>query len=79
LGIGLYKAGEEITPTERKEWNRSLRNAMAQAQKEADQIKSRTFSRWDKLYYCHRDDIVFLPDENLSAPSSGMMQMLMWK
>jgi predicted RNA-binding Zn-ribbon protein involved in translation (DUF1610 family) len=31
---------------------------------------------WDKLYYCNRDDCVFIPNTNTFAPSSGMIEYL---
>lgn len=31
---------------------------------------------WDRLYYCTRDDIVFLPGEEGSAPSEGMLEFI---
>lgn len=32
--------------------------------------------RWNKLYYCGRDDCVFLPGTNTSAPISNMLEYL---
>jgi predicted RNA-binding Zn-ribbon protein involved in translation (DUF1610 family) len=32
--------------------------------------------RWDKLYYCGRDDCVFMPGENTHAPVSSMMDYI---
>jgi hypothetical protein len=32
--------------------------------------------RWDKLYYCGRDDCVFLPGTNTYAPVSNMMEYI---
>jgi hypothetical protein len=33
-------------------------------------------ARWTKLYYCFRDDVVFVPGENVSAPPDQMMALL---
>jgi hypothetical protein len=32
--------------------------------------------RWKRLYYCYRDDVVFLPDENTSTPSSQVQSYI---
>ena len=31
------------------------------------------YARWEKLYYCGRDDVIFLPGEKTSAPVADMM------
>ncbi len=36
----------------------------------------RSLERWDRLYYCSRDDCVFIPGEGTSAPLSGMQAYL---
>lgn len=33
-------------------------------------------SRWDKLYYCGRDDVVFIPGEKISAPINDMFKLI---
>ncbi|MBM4460805.1 MAG: hypothetical protein FJ011_24110 [Chloroflexi bacterium] len=78
-GWGLSKLSRKILPPERKKWEADLANTKEEALAEAAHIKSRTFTRWERLYYCHRDDLVFLPEEHLSAPSSNMMHLLMWE
>jgi hypothetical protein len=78
LGFGLYKLGQRLAPAARKEWELAIGTAKAQARMEANpQSNGRILSRYDRLYYCYRDDIVFVPDEDRCAPSSDMMQMLM--
>lgn len=34
-------------------------------------------AKWDTLYYCFRDDVVFLPDGAGSAPSSNWASLLL--
>ena len=31
------------------------------------------YARWEKLYYCGRDDVIFIPGEKTSAPVADMM------
>ena len=33
-------------------------------------------TRWEKLYYCGRDDVVFIPGERTSAPTGKMMEYI---
>ncbi|MGA2489109.1 MAG: hypothetical protein ABSF99_02825 [Anaerolineales bacterium] len=33
-------------------------------------------SRWEKLYYCERDDIVFIPGEKTNAPVTNMLDYI---
>jgi hypothetical protein len=73
----LQMAGATILQARRKEWNKARNMAMIQTRSGLIQGRSRVFSRWDRLYYCYRDDLVFLPDEDWCVPSSEMMQMLM--
>jgi predicted RNA-binding Zn-ribbon protein involved in translation (DUF1610 family) len=35
-----------------------------------------SMSRWEELYYCHRDDCVFIPEEGSSAPLSKMKEYI---
>jgi|GEM_PF-2637366 len=77
LGFGLVKLAPTFKLSDYKAWERDLAVTKAQALQEGIQLRARASARWDRLYYCHRDDLVFLPTEGLSAPSSDMMRMLM--
>jgi len=77
--ISSYNFMKSNQTVEYKEWQKKYDAARLQCEKEAQQIKQKTFHRWDNLYYCHRDDVVFLPNENLSSAPSEMMDLLMWK
>jgi len=37
--------------------------------------KSR-YEKWNRLYYCRRDDIVFDPDDGTSAPASNLREYI---
>lgn len=37
---------------------------------------SRAMERWNRLYYCSRDDLVFDPSDGSSAPASQMDQLI---
>ncbi len=48
-------------------------------QRERDRIQAAwktSLRRWDQLYYCSRDDCVFIPGEGTSAPASNMSAYL---
>ena len=42
----------------------------------ADQLWQDAMSRWEKLYYCGRDDIIFIPGEKTSAAVGDMCAYL---
>jgi predicted RNA-binding Zn-ribbon protein involved in translation (DUF1610 family) len=56
------------------------------AEKKVEEVKNenerilerwgKAIQRWDKLYYCGRDDCVFLPGMNTHAPVSSMMDFI---
>jgi hypothetical protein len=41
-------------------------------------IQTRATSRFDKLYYCYRDDVIFLPGTNYCVSSKEMSNMNAW-
>lgn len=43
------------------------------------QLYSRVMQRYDSVYYCHRDDIVFIPGESGHAPSDQLENFLYQK
>jgi hypothetical protein len=43
---------------------------------QAERIWQKAMERWNELYYCHRDDCVFIPDEGSCAPLSKMHDYL---
>lgn len=48
-------------------------------QQEHERIRNeykRTMERYEKLYYCFRDDCVFIPGENTSVPLAAMREYL---
>lgn len=77
--VFTYKSMQANQTPEYKEWQKKFNDTRSQYEKEANQIKQRTFRRWNNLYYCYRDDIVFLPDENLKSSPSEIMDLLMWR
>ena len=62
----------------REEYNRNLAKwkVLAQYQNIAIDEWTRFMQHWDKLYYCSRDDCVFIPNTNTFAPSSSMIEYL---
>jgi len=82
LGGGLLAGGILLIVRGRKQ----APLAMAQYQSQVDAVQQertrmvkvyeQTVSRWNRLYYCSRDDCVFIPGENSSAPVSGMHEYL---
>lgn len=82
LGGALVVGGILMVVRSRKQ-NPGL---MAQYQAQFDAVKQehariqgnyeRSMERWKNLYYCARDDCVFIPGENASAPVTGMSEYL---
>jgi predicted RNA-binding Zn-ribbon protein involved in translation (DUF1610 family) len=48
----------------------------ASARKEVQQRWQKARDRWENLYYCYRDDCVFVPDEGTFAPLSRKAEYL---
>jgi len=64
-------------------WNKS-RVQEVNAQKAAIEIKSnatqrQAVSEFSRLYYCYRDDVVFIPDTDFCVDSSEMRNMYTWE
>ena len=47
----------------------------AQIQPEIE-VWQQAMERWNQLYFCSRDDVVFVPGENLIVPTSQMMDYI---
>ncbi|MBM3151334.1 MAG: hypothetical protein FJZ96_03875 [Chloroflexi bacterium] len=69
-------------PRERKS-NEQKRDTAARQRKELAEKSGSgqkrwqgAMERWNRLYYCNRDDCVFLPGENTSAPIGAMLDYL---
>lgn len=43
---------------------------------DSNKLWEQAIKRWDLLYYCERDDCVFITGENMSAPVSQMKDLL---
>jgi len=69
--MNYQKARFEVTRRNRnvtKQWQEASEKRMSKWQKAMD--------RWDALYYCHRDDCVFIPEEGTYAPLTKMKDYL---
>jgi predicted RNA-binding Zn-ribbon protein involved in translation (DUF1610 family) len=81
IAVGVYFKGEEkekLKMTE-SEHNKKVveyqRNYESQ-KNEALRVWKRAMARWETLYYCERDDCIFLPKEKFYAPASQMGVLL---
>ena len=54
-------------------------NAYKQKSSQLEDSHQKTMRRYDQLYYCHRDDIVFIPGESGHAPSDQLENFLYQK
>jgi predicted membrane protein len=82
IAIALIVAGIYFIPMEsksRKKREREYNQQLAERKQKLDQQKNNTLKaikRWGLLYYCERDDCVFIPGENISASASQMNDIL---
>lgn len=53
------------------------KNRIAQQNLEMETARwNKAMGRWQQTYYCHRDDVVFLPGEQGSVPAQNMLDFL---
>ncbi len=63
-----------------QEWEQANSSLMKKwEEKQAETLSNwyRANTRWEKLYFCHRDDIVFIPGEGSSAPTERIQDYLL--
>ena len=93
IGIGANQLIFQVNSPEYKKWLND-RNAyvsvkekeykpIAAVQKNLDDlnatsIQQKAVQRYDELYYCHRDDLVFHPSTGFSASAADMERMPAW-
>ena len=81
LGLSIFLFAFTV-PKERRsnrERKSDYEEKVRQRQQKSDQIEKRwatAMDRWNQLYYCGRDDCVFLPGAHTHAPVSRMMDYL---
>jgi len=62
-----------------KEWEHTNKLLLQEwEEKQAKTLSTwyKTNTRWEKLYFCHRDDIVFIPGEGTYAPTDKIVAYL---
>jgi hypothetical protein len=73
LGIGILLTVMGVRKGKVSKERLQTEAAQAKADREQEEeVYQQMMERWEKLYYCHRDDCVFIPDEGTSAPLSKM-------
>jgi hypothetical protein len=55
----------------------SRMDAVKHANEQVVKNHETALTRWNALYYCSRDDCVFIPGEGTSAPLAKMKEYLM--
>jgi len=75
------KNAEKRAAAEAQSHNLALKNGELQAQYSIDNARHKSqwqlaMQRWNQLYYCSRDDCVFLPGKNNHAPITEMLEYL---
>jgi len=75
LGIYLVVRSGKIKRSQLAEYQRKVQGEIDERQSIQSTWK-RAIERWNQLYYCGRDDCVFIPSESTSAPISNMQEYL---
>jgi hypothetical protein len=68
--VNYYNANQKIKEQEKK-YKESLENIRIEMPK-----WEQAMEQWEKLYYCSRDDCVFIPGKNTSAPLGKMIEYI---
>ncbi len=75
LGIYLITRSAKTKRSQLDGYNQMVKAEMDDRER-IKNIWKNAIKRWNQLYYCARDDCVFIPGENSSAPLSGMQEYL---
>lgn len=85
IALAIYTARNTILEPFRKkqrieEHDREMDNwkKLIQNREMAERIWSNDMQTWNQLYYCARDDCLFILGESKFAPSSHMMEYIHW-
>jgi predicted RNA-binding Zn-ribbon protein involved in translation (DUF1610 family) len=78
LGLGIYFVVRASKPDLKKQAEyQSRMDAVKHANEQVVKNHETALTRWNALYYCSRDDCVFIPGEGTSAPLAKMKEYLM--
>jgi len=75
LGVFLVRRSAKKKRLQLEEYQRQVQEELDRSERIQSAWKS-AMNRWNQLYYCGRDDCVFIPGENSSAPLSNMKEYL---
>ncbi len=75
LGVFLVVRSRKNKQAQIAEYQRKVQEEIEERQRIQSAWK-KAVERWNQLYYCARDDCVFIPGENTSAPTSNMQEYL---
>ena len=75
LGIFLFIRAGKNQRMRAAEFEQMAQREIAQRQQIQNSWKN-ALERWNKMYYCGRDDCVFIPGEKTSAPLAKMKEYL---
>jgi hypothetical protein len=75
VGVGLILWGRKRRQASWEKYEVELAEAQA-VNERARQVWNRARARWESLYYCHRDDCVFIPNKGTCAPLTQMREYL---
>jgi len=75
LGIYLIMRSVQNKRAQLAEYQRKVQEEIGERQR-IQSARQRAMERWNQMYYCGRDDCVFIPGENTSAPISKMQEYL---
>jgi hypothetical protein len=74
-GIILLARRGKVDPAARARYQQQF-EAVKREHENITKGHERAIARWDQLYYCSRDDCVFIPGETTSAPLAKMRNYL---
>jgi hypothetical protein len=82
--IGVAKAIYELSnPKEYKDWDKArveyTKTQKANLARTINDLQKQSTSKFNSLYYCFRDDVVFLPGTSFCVDSSEMKNMYTWE
>jgi hypothetical protein len=75
----VYLVGFLVRPQYYKKWLDKYNLEIAKADYDAGRMDLKAFDRWDRMYYCSRDDVLFIPGEARTASPIDMLNFLLNK
>lgn len=77
LGVGIFLVmrGKKVKQQKAEDYEKEVERVNNENEEMMNRWKKAT-QRWESLYYCFRDDCIFIPGDNSSAPVQKMYDYL---